>query len=101
VISLLISYLKVADSVDKLIKRMRGNPKDVSFSDLCKVCQYYFGKPRHNSSSHCINKTPCQGDPRINLQNDRGKAKVYQVGQVLKAIDKLGRQNDSKNNKSN
>jgi hypothetical protein len=28
------------------------------------------------------------GDPRVNIQNDRGKAKAYQVRQVLKAIDK-------------
>jgi hypothetical protein len=31
-----------------------------------------------------------QGDPRINIQNDKGKAKAYQVRQVLMAIDKLG-----------
>jgi len=28
------------------------------------------------------------GDPRVNIQNDRGKAKTYQVRQVLAAIDK-------------
>jgi hypothetical protein len=91
----------MADSIERLIKRMRGNPKDINFSDLCRVCEYYFGKPRHNSSSHCIYKTPWQGDPRMNIQNDKGKAKVYQVRQVLKAIDKLGGQNDNKTNKSN
>lgn len=91
----------MADSIEKLIKRMRGNPEDINFSDLCKVCEYYFGKPRHNSSSHCIYKTPWRGDPRLNIQNDKGKAKVYQVRQVLKAIDKLGGQNDNKTNKSN
>jgi hypothetical protein len=30
-----------------------------------------------------------QGDPRVNIQNDRGKAKAYQVKQVLRAIEKL------------
>ncbi len=29
------------------------------------------------------------GDPRVNIQNDKGKAKAYQVRQVLLAIDKL------------
>ena len=29
------------------------------------------------------------GDPRVNIQNDKGKAKAYQVRQVLMAIDKL------------
>jgi fructose-specific component phosphotransferase system IIB-like protein len=33
-------------------------------------------------------KTPWRGDPRVNIQNDKGKAKAYQVRQVLKAIDK-------------
>jgi len=32
---------------------------------------------------------PWFGDPRVNIQNDRGKAKAYQVKQVLAAIDKL------------
>jgi hypothetical protein len=27
--------------------------------------------------------------PRVNIQNDKGKAKAYQVRQVLLAIDKL------------
>ncbi len=29
------------------------------------------------------------GRPRVNIQNDKGKAKAYQVKQVLLAIDKL------------
>ncbi len=35
-------------------------------------------------------KTPWPGDPRVNIQKSKGgKAKAYQVRQVLKAIDKL------------
>lgn len=30
-----------------------------------------------------------QSDPRINVQNHKGKAKAYQVKQVLLAIEKL------------
>ena len=44
---------------------------------------------RQESSSHRIYKTPWLGDPRVNIQNDKGKAKAYQVRQVLKAIDKM------------
>lgn len=61
----------------------------VNFNDLFKVCQHYFGKPRNSGSSHYIFKTPWQGDPRINIQNEKGKAKPYQVRQVLAAIAKL------------
>jgi hypothetical protein len=45
--------------------------------------------PRQKKSSHCVYKTPWQGDPRINIQNDKGKAKAYQVKQVLLIIEKL------------
>jgi hypothetical protein len=36
-----------------------------------------------------VYKTPWIGDPRINIQNDGGRAKAYQVRQVLMAIEKL------------
>ena len=35
-------------------------------------------------------KTPWPGDPRVNIQKgEGGKAKGYQVKQVIKAIDRL------------
>ena len=76
-------------SVEKLLEQMRREPANVGFSDLKKVCQAYFGKPRQDGSSHAIFKTPWPGDPRVNVQNAKGKAKLYQVRQVLQAIDKL------------
>ena len=78
-----------------ILTKMRRNPKGIRFQDLCKVCDYYFGKARQSGSSHRIYKTPWQGDPRVNIQNDKGKAKVYQVKQVVKAIERLEtQQND-------
>jgi hypothetical protein len=74
---------------DDLLKQIRRNPKNVRFSDLCKICDHFFGEPRQKKSSHRIYKTPWQGDPRVNIQNDKGKAKAYQVKQVLLAIEKL------------
>ena len=76
--------------ITSLIDQMKQNPKDVKFKDLCKVCDHYFGKPRQESSSHRVYKTPWYGDPRVNIQNDKGNAKAYQVRQVLKALEKLG-----------
>jgi hypothetical protein len=76
-------------SVEKLLVQMRNEPANVSFSDLKKVCQNHFGPPRQDGSSHAIFKTPWAGDPRVNIQNAKGKAKPYQVKQVLEAIDKL------------
>ena len=36
-----------------------------------------------------IFRTPWAGDPRVNIQNHKGKAKAYQVRQVLRAIERL------------
>ncbi len=51
--------------------------------------RFWLGKPGQDASSHAIFKTPWPGDPRVNIQNAKGKAKPYQVRQVLQAIDKL------------
>ncbi|WP_263079846.1 toxin HicA [Endozoicomonas sp. Mp262] len=71
------------------VQQMRANPKGVCFKDLCKVCDAYFGAARQMGSSHRIYKTPWQGDPRVNIQNNKGMAKPYQVKQVLQAIDRM------------
>ncbi len=76
-------------SIAEIVQQMIRNPYDVGFGDICRVCEYYFGDPRQ-TGSHIIYKTPWQGDPRINIQNDKGKVKAYQVRQVLKAIERLG-----------
>lgn len=78
------------NKAEKILEQMRRESANVRFGDLQKVCGAYFGQPRHHAGSHSIYKTPWQGDPRINIQNDRGKAKVYQVKQVLLAIERLG-----------
>ena len=78
--------------MEKLIAGMRAHPTSVRFADLAKVCQHYFGEARQTGSSHRVYRTPWPGDPRVNIQDDHGKAKAYQVRQVLAAIDKLQEQ---------
>lgn len=75
--------------ITNLVEDMKRNPKGIRFQDLCKVCDHYFGEARQTGSSHRIYKTPWQGDPRVNIQNDKGVAKAYQIKQVLKAIERL------------
>lgn len=75
--------------IDALLSILKQNPKDVRFSDLCRVCDHFFGEARQKKSSHRIYKTPWQADPRVNIQDEKGKAKAYQVKQVLLAIEKL------------
>ena len=75
-------------SIAKIVAAMRRSQQDVSYNNLHKVCEHHFGKPRRTGGSHAVFKTPWPGDPRVNIQNDKGKAKAYQVRQVLAAIDK-------------
>lgn len=75
--------------ITKILELMKRNPKGVRFTDLKKVCEYYFGAPRQEGTSHCIYKTPWTGNPRVNIQGHKGKAKAYQVRQVLLAIELL------------
>ena len=83
-------------SITDKLKQFKKNPKDVKFSELCKVCDFYFGDARQSGSSHKVYKTPWRGDPRVNIQNSKGKAKAYQVRQVLKAIERLEVENGIK-----
>ena len=76
-------------SVTQLVAKVRSSPANVRYQDLVKVCTSYFGEARQSASSHAVFRTPWRGDPRVNIQNDKGKAKQYQVKQVLKAIDKM------------
>ena len=71
------------------IRQMREAAHGVRYRDLYAVCVAHFGEPRQSGTSHAVFRTPWAGDPRVNIQNDKGKAKAYQVRQVLKAIDRL------------
>ncbi|MBI5938048.1 MAG: toxin HicA [Betaproteobacteria bacterium] len=75
--------------LSNILDQMRNEPANVRFNDLKKVCESFFGKPRQHGTSHAVFKTPWPGDPRVNIQEDKGKAKAYQVRQVLVAIEKL------------
>ena len=79
----------MAADIHKTINEMRLNPSGIRFAELCRVCDYYFGEPRQKGTSHRIYRTPWKGDPRLNIQNAKGKAKAYQVRQVSWAIERI------------
>jgi hypothetical protein len=79
----------MSKAIEAVLAEMRNNPAGVRFADAVKVCEHYFGKARR-SGSHHVFKMPWLGDPRVNLQEARsGKAKAYQVRQVIRAVDML------------
>lgn len=76
--------------IDAIVGQMKISPQNIRYEDAKKVCEYYFGPSRQSATSHCVFKTSWQGDPRVNIQRGKsGKAKIYQVKQVLAAIDRL------------
>lgn len=79
----------VGNSVADIIVRMRTNPAGIRFAEACKVAEALFGPPRQSASSHAVYRMPWHGDPRVNLQDDHGKAKAYQVKQLLAAVDRV------------
>lgn len=75
---------RLRKAIDELSKT-----RTIRFGRVLTLCREFFGKPRI-AGSHHIFKTPWQGDPRINLQKTKdGKAKKYQVEQVVRALERL------------
>jgi hypothetical protein len=76
--------MKIKDA----IKELESSPKNVKFKRLLTIVENFFELASINGSHHRY-KTPWQGNPRINLQKDGAKAKLYQVKQVTQALKKL------------
>ena len=74
-------------SIDEALEELEGDEGNIRFKRLLTICEEFYGKPRVKGSHH-IFKTPWPGDPRINLQEGGGggKAKPYQVRQVIQAL---------------
>lgn len=81
--------MPMGSSIEDILAQMENAPQNCRFQDVVKVAKKYFGEPRKDGGSHVVFKTPWLGDPRVNLQDDHGKAKRYQVVQLLKAIQRL------------
>lgn len=77
------------ESTTEILQRLRANPRGVRFAELAAICDRFFGEPRQRGTSHRVYRMPWPGDPRVNIQNDRGRAKPYQVRQVIRAIERL------------
>ena len=77
------------ETADDVLRRLRANPRGVRFAELVAICDRFFGEPRQRGTSHRVYRMPWPGDPRVNIQNDRGMAKAYQVRQVIRAIERL------------
>jgi hypothetical protein len=74
---------------EKLLEEVRNNPRDVRFDDLVRLVKALgFSFDRQGGSSHAIYVHTNPAVPFLNLQEGKnGKAKPYQVEQVLALVD--------------
>lgn len=72
--------------LEKLLAKMARTPSSVRFDELAWVCEKFFGPPAIAQRRTGYIKRLGLGTPRVNIQNFDGKAKPYQVKQVLDAI---------------
>jgi predicted RNA binding protein YcfA (HicA-like mRNA interferase family) len=71
----------------EVYEKLKNNPKNVRFEDLYKAAELFGFKFRGGKGSHRVYTK--EGVKEIlNFQNVRGKAKPYQVRQLLKVIEK-------------
>jgi hypothetical protein len=72
---------------DSLLDKAKYSPNNLRFQDLCKLAELYGFKFRRSiGTSHKIYSHP-KVPKLMNFQNDHGKAKPYQVRELLDAIE--------------
>lgn len=72
----------------KLLAQALRNPQGLRFTEACQLAQAFGFRHVRTNGSHAIFSRP--GAPEIvNLQNVGGKAKAYQVRQMLKLMETL------------
>lgn len=71
----------------RLYKQIKNNPKNVRFNSICKIAEAFGFQFRGGKGSHRIYKK--EGiEELLNFQDVKGKAKPYQVKQLIKIIEK-------------
>ena len=75
---------------EKLLEKARTNPKNLKFTELCRLCEMFGMEPRPGSGSHVPYKRSTPPIFTLSIQNKNGMAKPYQVKQLLQFIDDYG-----------
>jgi len=76
---------------DKIFIKAKKSPENLSFKELCTLAEYVGFRFRNQTGSHKIFKHPTI-KKILNLQPDKrnkGKAKQYQVKQLVDIIDEF------------
>lgn len=78
--------------IEKILRAAQNNPENLRFNELCQLAEAYGFVFSRQKGSHSIYKRPGQMSV-MTFQDDRGKAKAYQVKQLLAAIDEISSNN--------
>ncbi len=75
---------------DKLLKKAQNSPSSLRFEELCQLaeCHGFIFKGQIGTSHRKYQRPGYKSI--MNFQDDHGKAKDYQVKQLLVAIEELG-----------
>lgn len=74
---------------DKLLEKAKYSPNNFSFTEICQLAECFGFEFQRQSGSHIIYEHPLlkiEQNRMMNFQNFKGKAKPYQVKQLIKAI---------------
>jgi len=74
--------------IDKLLEQARHSPKNFRCDDLRRLARHYGFEFSRQRGSHEVWKHSLLRD-FLNIQDDNGKAKDYQVDLLLKVIEQL------------
>lgn len=80
------------DKCGRLLEKARNWTNNLSFSEVCYLAECHGFAYKRTNGSHVIYEhpsLPAQNNRNLNFQNVNGKAKAYQVRQLLKAIEFL------------
>ena len=83
---------------EKLLAAAEASPSSLSFDELCALAECYgFEFKRQKGTSHRVyghpSLLPTEGG-FMNFQSAKGKAKPYQVRQLLRAIENLKKESE-------
>jgi hypothetical protein len=71
----------------KLLQKALSAPNNLRFGDMVKLAENFGFRLSRSNGSHHIFAHPKVRE-LLNLQEVRGKAKPYQIGQFLKLVEK-------------
>lgn len=75
-------------NLEKLLQKARASNNNVDFDDICKLAELAGFEFVRSNGSHKLYRHNSISQ-LMNFQNDHGKAKPYQVKQLLNSIEKL------------